>query len=61
MWNGIKGGMDYDSTIWDQLKISMVLQDPEALKHIDWGEAYVTDEHAFDDVQFEKYEITLMF
>ena len=54
MWKGIKGGMNYDSPIWDQLKISMVLQDKQATSQIEWGEAYVTDEHAFDDVIFKK-------
>ena len=54
MWKGIVGGMNYDSPIWDQLKISMVLQDKQATSQIEWGEAYVTDESAFDDVIFKK-------
>ena len=54
MWKGIKGGMNYDSAIWEQLKISMVLQDRQATNQIEWGESYVTDESAFDDVKFKK-------
>ena len=54
MWKGIEGGMNYDSPIWEQLKISMVLQDKQATDQIEWGEAYVTDESAFDDVKFKK-------
>ena len=46
--------MNYDSAIWEQLKISMVLQDKQATNQIEWGKAYVTDESAFDDVKFKK-------
>ena len=54
MWKGIQGGMNYDSPIWEQLKISMVLQDKQATNQIEWGEAYVTDESAYEDVNFKK-------
>ena len=45
--------MDFDSPLWDQTKISMVLQNSEASNQIEWGKSYATDDYAFDDIEFK--------
>ena len=45
--------MSKESPLWNQLKISLVLQDKDSSKNIDWGRCYTTDDCAFDGIQFK--------
>ena len=52
MWAAITHGMHLDSTIWNQVKMNLVLEDETTKKELDWGRLYDSDKFVYDNVNF---------